>query len=316
MSDIAAGVDRSKIKIGILAAVTAVVAFAFGYALNGLLGGTILLPVVAALASVFVLLGILQAACVKGQLIYAGVLGIETIAFFAPLAGRFSQGILLAAVACYALLLTGGRRAQTSAANDLKISILRMSRVAIPTVATGIALFIAALYAAPLIGVEWKVTEKTIASITGPTEFALRRVVPDFSLAMSVGEVIDAVGNSGLVAGLGELPAEARAALLAQSRGAILAQVSEAVGVPVTAGTSVRRVLTVLLSDWAGRIPEEWHTLIILLYGILLFSAIKGFAFLLGYPVQWAAWGLYELLLAAGFIHVASESVSKESIVL
>lgn len=316
MPDVSGRVDRSKIKIGIFAAVTAVVAFAFGYALNGLLGGTIALPVVAVLAGVFVLFGILQAACVKGQLVYAGVLGIETIAFFAPLVGHFSQGVLLAGVACYVLLLSGGRRTQAAAANDLKVSITRMSRAGIPAMATGIALFIAALYVSPLVGVEWKVTEKTVASITGPTEFALRRVVPDFSLAMSVGEVIDVVGNSGLVAGLGELPAEARAALLQQSRGAILAQVSEAVGVPVTAGTSVRRVLTVLLSDWAGRVPEEWHTLIIVLYGILLFSAIKGFGFLLGYPVQLAAWGLYQLLIAAGFFHVASESASKESIVL
>lgn len=316
MSETVAAVDRSKIKIGILAAVTVVAAFVFGYALDGLLDGAPWLAVVAALAVVFVLFNILQAACVKGQLVYAGVLGVETAAFFAPLAGRFSQGVLLAAVACYVLLLTGGRRAQTSAANDLKISVLRMSRAAIPAMATGIALFVAALYSAPLIGVEWKVTEKTVAGIAGPAEFALRRVVPDFSLAMSVGEVVDAVGNSGLVAGLGELPAEARAALLKESRGAILAQVSDAVGVPVTAGTSVGRVLTVLLSDWAGRIPEEWHTLLILLYGVLLFSAIKGFGFLLGYPVQWAAWGVYELLLAAGFLYVALEPKSKESIVL
>lgn len=316
MSDVSGGVDRSKIKIGVFAAVNTVVAFAFGYALNGLLGGTVSLPLVAALAAVFVLLAVVQAACVKGQLIYAGVLGIETAAFFAPLLGHFSQGILLAGVACYVLLLSGGRRTQAAAANDLKVSIIRMSRAGIPAMATGLSLFIAALFASPLIGVEWKVTEKTVASITGPTEFALRRVMPDFSLAMSVGEVIDVVGNSGLVAGLGELPAESRAALLQQSRGAILAQVSEAVGVPVTAGTSVRRVLTVLLSDWAGRVPEEWHTLIILLYGILLFSAIKGFGFLLGYPVQLVAWGLYELLLGAGFFYVASESASKESIVL
>lgn len=310
------GVDRSKIKIGVLAAVTALGAFAFGYALNGLLGGTVSLPLVAALAALFVLLAIVQAACVKGQLIYAGVLGIETVALFAPLVGHFSQGVLLAGVTCYALLLTGGRRAQTAAANDLKVSIIRMSRAGIPAMATALSLFIAALFASPLIGVEWKVTEETVASIVGPTEFALRRIVPDFSLAMSVGEVIDAVGNSGLVAGLGELPAESRAALLQQSRGAILAQVSEAVGVPVTAGTSVRRVLTVLLSDWAGRVPEEWHTLIILLYGILLFSAIKGFGFLLGYPVQLGAWGLYELLLGAGFFHVVSESASKETVVM
>lgn len=316
MRDITGEVARSKIKIGILVASGAVAAFAFGDALDRLLAGTISLLLVAALAAVFILLAIMQAVCVKGQLIYAWTLGIVTGAFFAPLLGHFSQGVLFAGVACYILLFSGGRRAQEAAENDVKVSIVRMSRAGIPAMATGISLFVATLYVAPLIGVEWKVTEKTVASIVGPAEFVLRRIVPDFSLAMSVGEVIDAVGNSGFVAGLGELPVEARTALLQQSRGAILAQVSNAVGFPVSANTTVRRILTVVIGDFANRVPEEWHTFAILLYGILLFFAIKGFGFFLSYPIQFIAWGMYQLLIGAGFIRVVSEQVSKESILL
>ncbi|MDO8585387.1 MAG: hypothetical protein Q7R85_04730 [bacterium] len=315
-SEVAAGVDRSKIKIGVLAGVGALAAFVFGYALNAMLGGSPMLLGVLGAAAVFMLCDVLEASFIKGGVVYAAVLAVQTTAFLAPLVGHFSQGTLVGAMLMYGLLFVAGRRAQTAAANDLKISILRMSRAATPGTITALSLFVAVLIAAPLIGIEWRVTESTVASIAGSTDIVLRRIVPDFSLAMPVGEVIDAVGSSGLVPGLGELSAEARAALLAESRGAILAQISDAVGTTVTARTTVSKVLATLLGQWASRVPEEWHTVVIVIYGLLLFFTIKSFGFLVAYPVQWAAWGLYQLLLGAGFLRVASEPTSKETIVL
>lgn len=316
MNSEAAGVDRSKIKIGILAGVGAVASFAFGYALNALLSGSPVMLGVVALTAVCILLYILEACVIKGFSIYAAVLAVQTVVFLAPLLRYFSQGTLVASVLMYALLLLAGKRAQESAANNLKISIGRMSRAALPGMIAGVSLFVAALYTAPLVGVPWRVTEKTVASIAGPTDLVLRRVVPDFSLEMPVSAVIDAVGNSGLVPGLNELPAEARAELLAQSRGAILEQISSAVGAQISARTTVSRVLALLLQQGADKVPQEWHTVVIAIYGLLLFLTIKSFGFLVGYPVQWAAWGLYQLLLGAGFLHIASEPTSKETIVL
>ncbi|GEM_PF-4119235 len=314
--EVAAGVDRSKIKIGVLAALGALAAFAFGYALNAMIAGSPMLLGVLGAAAVFMLIDVLESSFIKGGTVYAAVLAVQTLAFIVPLYSHFSQGTLLGAVLMYVLLLLAGRRAQESSANDLKVSISRMSRAALPGIIAALSLFAAVLYTVPLVGVPWRVTEKTIASIAGPTDLVLRRFVPNFSLNMSVGEVVDAIGNSGLVPGLGELSPEARAGLLAQSRGAILEQISSAVGAPIAARTTVSKVLALLFGQWASRVPEEWHTLVIVIYGLLFFFTIKSFGFLVSYPVQWAAWGLYQLLLGAGFLHVVSEPTSKETIVL
>lgn len=316
MSETATGVDRSKLKVGICAGLFGASALWLGYAIAAAVGGTatMTMPIVAALP--FFVFAVLAAAFIKGPMVYGEVLFGATLLVVAPLYKSFSTALFFGALLAYGMLLAGGRRGQTEAANRLRISIGRITRETLPLAISGIALLGTVLYAQPLLGHELRVSEHTIQSVVAPSEFILKRFVSGFSLSMSVGSFVDAIGNSGAIPGLGSLPAAQRNELLAQSRGPLLAQLSDMLGVAVRERETVEQVFAAALDKLVRGIPREWGNFIVIALAFTVFLTLKGIGFLLVYPIQFFVWVIYELLLATGFARVVLEQKSKETIVL
>ncbi|MBI3114466.1 MAG: hypothetical protein HYZ07_00725 [Candidatus Harrisonbacteria bacterium] len=308
MSDIAAGVDRSKLKISIIASVLGAAGVWLGFSLRALLAGSGSAVAAALAAVVFAAMLALLSAFVKSAFVYGIVLLGVTALLMAPLYRSYTVPLLVTAVVAYLFMLAGGRRGQASAANDMKMSAARITRAMFPLAFSGIAVIIAVLHVQPLLNEDFRVTKLGVLRTFAPAEFILRRFIGEFSLSMPVGKLIDMVANSGASGARSGLPQEAR--------GAIVGQLGGALGVPIGERSSVADVLVEVLDREVRKVPATWHTAIVAAFGALLFFTVKGIGFFAYYPVALLVWGLYELALATGFARVVLEQKSKETIVL
>lgn len=310
-----------KIKIVIIAAVTAAVGFVMSRAMIAVAAQANLYDALWLLgASVFFLtLLSLQAVAIASRKILAFALVAESLVVVVSFMGEASfVGVVISVMAAI-VFIASGLRGQKDAQASVKIYFGKIIRVVAPLAVTAIALLFSYAYTMNVVSPDLNISEKGFNALLSPLGSALRKFIPEFELTMTFNKLMEAV----ILSDLPQLPAELRAApreaklqLLNESRGEVLRFVSEKLGVTARGADQVSEVLYRAANNKLSVIPEKWRQILPVGFGVLVFLTVRGLAFIINYLTMLLGWLLYRLLLAVGFFHVVSEQASKESVVL
>lgn len=297
--------EKQTLKIIGFAAVSSVVGALFGYFFSGSLqSGNIIWPIV--FGVLFLALLLLQSLFVKSGKILALAVLAESLSVAAFAVKEYSAWSALFVGAFFALLWISASRGKKSEAHSLGIDMGRFSRSVLPLAITALSLLITFVYMSGMVGKEFSVSKSSLASMLKPSEYILKGFIPGFSLDMRMSDFAIAA------AGLSGIPKEIAVAGQAQ----LLAVIADAVGISVRGSDTFLDTAHRALSAQIVKIPENLRTPILLVFGFLVFLAVRGLGILLFYPTHFLTYALYKILLVAGFLRIETVDVKKEALAI
>lgn len=311
--------SKSGIKIGVIVALTTLVAGYFGHLWNlWLLNGEQSVSLAAAMV-VVAMIGLLvcmmlQSLLIANRALLALATGLQGIALIIALFWNMPPSaitvmLLLLGLALLIYAAWGGGAYQDRV---LSISVRELGMALLPMAITAIALVTTIRYVVPITGNDFAISEKGIVGLLKPGEAIVGAFAPNFSFNMTLGDFVRA--NTGLLfAGqLAGVPESQKRELIAQAEVQFAQTIRQALNIAVGPKTALIDIVQQGINDQLQKIPKEWRGWVWIGFGVLVFLTIKGLASLLGAPVVWITWLVYQLLLLMGFARISYEEKQKE----
>ena len=273
------GAKNFPVKSIILAAISAGLAFIFGYVLNINLtvGGSGLTFIVVIAAILYLAAVALRVILVGNRWLLLAAAGTETIFLLAALYRHFSLALIVAILAVLAFLAAASSYGKTSLENVFKIRFWRLALPVISRAATGLAVLVAVLYVGTLNFQDPVSVKKFIAGIVQP-------VVP---LAQELANSL--------------IPAPV------QSITGVNKLISAAALTDLIYQSTFRQFIN---------LPPLYKNLGLAGVGLLVFLTLKGFLFIINYATAFLGQLIFKILKTAGFFVIETENMPKETIVL
>ena len=311
-------IDRSLVKITILAIVTIILAFLFGYFTKSffIVGSREYLLAAFSAALGFLSFFLLNVFFIKSLTRAILIIFLESGAALAGFYDQFSLNLAIGAAVLAVFLFWSAYSGQTEMKNLLKIKFWRIGKIVIPKAITALALFtsVAFYYTNP----DFFISRSSFEKIIAPSAPLVQKILPEFDLSLPVGELINKLAQ-GQVEGNPEakvLPENVKQQLISRTSGDVEKKIADFLGAPLDAKQKVSDSLYGAAVQKIAALSEQGRKLVSVGVAALLFLSIVGFI----WPIRWLTTLLalifYEIFLALGFAVITLEGKSKEIIIL
>ncbi len=314
-----ADVDVSILKVSTLAVLTVLSALFFGWELRAFFDGGGDWIMLAAASVAFLALFLLQAFFVKNLNRRIFVLFLESVAIFAFFYDFLSQALLAGIAAVFLLLIWANVGGVNDLKNTLKINFFRIGRATLPKASNALIAAACAVYYLYIGGAGgFFLSEKMLGEILAPASGAIAYIIPGFDVNSPIDKIAAdfSLKSAESDPRFQSLPPEIRRRLTSEASGQLLTQISDFLGVKISGGEKIDSLLyRAMESGFAGLSPEN-QTIVVWSVILLLALTLKGFAVVLVWGAEFAAFLAYEILLALGVFIVILESRSREIVIL
>lgn len=200
--------------------------------------------------------------------------------------------------------------------NSLEIKFMKSARTKFRKLATGIVLFVVILYAPYLAANKTVVPQKPFRVIFDSAARFLGNIYPDINLRSSLKNFAESFAylqfNSDPQ--FKALPESERNLLTAQGAEKLVSELQKNIGIAIDAEQPISDVIYNLVNVSLVTWNQKFGQWFVIGWVITLFLAARGIAALFYWLVSIVAWLIYQILLAANFVHIANETRSQEVI--
>lgn len=317
-------IDRSLVKIIILAIIGIIFSFFFGYFLKLFIIENRWDFFISSFSFAlgFLTIFFLNVFFIKNFSRSALIIFLESLAFLSVFYDWLSPKIIGAAFLSFLILLWGDYAGKEELKNMLKIKFWRVGKKVLPKAITALALFssFASITVASVGGEKFFISQQTFDKIVSPIfeMKLLKNFFPEFDFSLPVGELINNLARNQVEqhpqAKL--LPESAKQQLISQSAKELEEKISDFVGKPINLKSTFSEAIYDAMVYKFIQLPAEVKNIIPFGVAAIIFLTIIGFILPIRWLVSFLAFLIYEICLALGFSNLALESRSREIIVL
>lgn len=318
-------IDRSIIKITILATLGIALAFFFGYYLKVFFvaGDWNQFWIASLLALGFLIIFLLDVFFIKSLQWIAIVIFLESGALLAGFYDQFSKSLLAGALLAALILFLAHFSGHSEMKNLLKIKFWRVSKIVVPKALAAIALFVSIAYYANLQGnvlgrEDFFISRSSFEKIIAPSNPLIKKIVPEFDLSLSTGELINKLAQA-QVEGNPQakiLPEGAKKQLVAATTSDLEKKINDFLGTTLDTKAKVSDAIYGAMIKKVSGLSDESRGIFQIGLAALIFLTIIGFVLPIRWLVSSIAFLVYEILIALGFAFVSLEGRSKEIVLL
>ncbi len=316
--------DRSMIKIIILALFGVVFSFASGFFLQVFMvsggGNNLLLSSLMALG--FMAVFLLCVFFIKTGWMVDLIVFIQSLAFFALFYDRFSMMVGAGAVLGFLFFISGIYAGRNEIENALEIKFWKIAKKVLPKAVAGIAIF-AGVICASFIDINNKdffISRSAFNAVVSPItdNGFLEKILPGFNLAGSTEEMIRSIAVREIENNpqLKLLPNSVKEELLGRAIQEVKSQTMGIAGTQLNFQGKLSDTMYDFLAVKFYSLPESILNSTPILVAVFIFLVIISFV----WPIRLIAAGfsflLYETFLALGFGAIIYEGRSKENVIL
>lgn len=318
-------IDRSIIKIAILATVGIALTFFFGYYLKVffIVGDWSELVIVSLAAICFLIIFLLDVFFIKSLEWAALIIFLEFGAMLTGFYSRLSKGLIVGALLAALILFLAHFSGQSEMKNLLKIKFWRIGKIVVPKALTAIALFASIAYYANLRekivgGEDFFISGSGFEKIIAPGAPLLKKIVPEFDMSLGAGEVINKLAKAQIEENPQAqiLPEDIKKQLVVDTARDLEKKISDFLGTPLDPKAKVSDTLYGAMIKKVSGLSEESRGIFQIGLAALIFLTIIGLVLPIRWLVSSIAFLVYESLIALGFAVVSLEGRSKEIIIL
>lgn len=303
--------NTNQLKNYLFAGALLVMGVVYGYFFNSVLsGGAIGYPLV--FAALFTASMLMSAILIKDKKILSLAFAASFIGVSLMSIRVFSIQYIIAIFVSLIVLIFAGLRAGKIAESSLKFDLGKIARAFVPLAVTSLAILASVIYTSSFISTEFIISDESFRGLVTPFEYLAKGYIPNFSLDMTVPEVIRATIDAHPPAELKGVSKDAKDKFLRESEGQMISAISATLQVSVSREDSVLGALNRAANSNVKKIPDDFRIAALIAFGFLIFLSIKGFGFIFYFPVLFLAWLIYRSLLAAGFARVIEEDAKRE----
>ncbi|HDH31235.1 MAG TPA: hypothetical protein ENH26_00470 [Candidatus Wolfebacteria bacterium] len=327
-----AEVDRSKIKIGILAGLGVISFFLFGFFLKLFIleNASNSFIFLSAAAVVFLIIFLLQILFIKTLWRVNFIIFLEVIGLTAGFYDKISFTLLITSLIVFLVLMWASYNGRREFHNMLKMRFFRISKIVFPKAIMGLALFASVIYYSlsglgayaedPELVEGFFIPQSTFEKIISPAANIINKlnILPEFDFSASIGDLVKNMAQEQINESpqLQMLPEAVKEQMIVKAIKKIEIQISDFLGMPIKSEAKISATLYNVMVDKFSGLPKNIKSAILIGIAVIIFLTIEGIA----WPIRWViavfAWLIYELLLAAGFANIVLEGKSRELIIL
>ncbi len=285
----------------------------------------------------FLVLNILNTFFIKRFSILAGIVLLEAglpVLFFMDRIKTEAWPIAIGFTLFFIFILWGMQRGRSHLANSVKIKFFSIAKTVTPKLVTGVLIGVSVIFymncfsvgGACVEGLGREVLNQTLTASTPIVNIwvpnvSANQTINEFFKQFALSEMARVQSEGGLTSainlksGISDLPIEVREKIVNQFSGEIRKAAEEKIG-PLNSKASVRNEAFRLISEYIGKFSDVTKSLISIGLAILFFFSLKGFGFLLYWFINFIAFLIYKLLIAANFAAVDYETRNREFVIL
>lgn len=304
-------VDRSKIKLGALGALSVLAALYFGYEFSKFAlapqGGRIA-PLFVSLC-VWLIFAVLQVFLIKSVSIGSFLAVLEAAAVWITLHDKTSYFNSGGALIMLFFLVSAFAAGNSEVSDSLRIKFFRTARRAAGIALTGIVFFATLYFLGTLKYPNISISKDAFAFFLSGSDVIAKKVIPGFAMEAPVDIVLEAVLKS-------QAPEGVPDALIKQNIPAFRKEIAAKVGIALSGQEKLIDVLYRSADSKLKGLPEMVQILVLAGIGIVAFGILKTITFFIGLIVITVGFVAYQIMIALNVIHLANEQKSKEVIVV
>ncbi len=316
--------DRSMIKIVILALFGVVFSFASGFFLQVFMvsggGNNLLLSSLTAIG--FMAMFLLCVFFIKTGWMLDLAIFIQSLAFFALFYDRISIMVGIGAVLGFLIFISGIYAGRNELENALEIKFWKISKKVLPKVIAGIAIFVGVICASfiNMDSKEFFIPRDAFNAVVSPITDSglLEKIVPGFNLTGSTEEMVRSIAVREIENNpqLKLLPDSIKEELLGKAVQEVKNQTASMAGTQLNFQSKLSDTIYDFLAIKFYSLPENILNSTPILVAIFIFLTIISFVWPIRLIVAFVSLLLYETLLALGFGAIIFEGRSKENVIL
>ncbi len=316
--------DRSMIKIVILALFGVVFSFASGFFLQVFMvsgsGNNLLLSSLSGLG--FMAVFLLCVFFIKTGWIVNLAVFVQSLAFFALFYDRLLIMVSVGAILGFLFFISGIYAGRNELENALEIKFWKISKKVLPKVIAGIAIFVGVICASfiNMDSKEFFIPRDAFNAVVSPITDSglLEKIIPGFNLTGSTEEMVRSIAVREIENNpqLKLLPDSIKEELLGKAVQEVKNQTASMAGTQLNFQSKLSDTIYDFLAIKFYSLPENILNSTPILVAIFIFLTIISFVWPIRLIAAFVSLLLYETLLALGFGAIIFEGRSKENVVL
>jgi hypothetical protein len=285
-------------------------ALGMGYAYSRYLVGQVGLGVLFLVLTVFAAISVLQMFLTKRLSRRFFVLILEAMAMSVFFSSYGLWVLLLAVVSIVLFILWGDALSHSELENRLGIQFFKVARPTLQKMTTAITLALVILYLPQLSQTRTIISVESFKSFFDDINGAVNNFYPEINLTSSVNDLAKSIAEQELqnAAAFSNLSPADKQIVLKQTTDQIVYNIGEQLGITVfgseTPSDLFYKFVNGTLNKWRD-VSEYWF---VIGWAIAIFIILRGFGAIFYWVVGLIAFLLYQILLAAGFMHIAGET--------
>ena len=320
-----ADVDRSMLKIAVLAVFSVVFFSAFGYFFKLFFqGGEKNFLLISGLSAIiFLIFFTLQTLFIKSfkisfLMIFLSCVGLAAV-FYDIANSAILTGIALVFLALFFSNLNGVRELK----NSLKINFWKINKTVLPKAVAAIFLFISIvyIYGHSEANEEFFISQQNFEKIIlSPSIIVAQKFYPEIDPSLSINELAVNLAKKQIEESpeLNILPSAVKKTMVNQAAAELESQINGFLSIPESTGKklTVSEAIYKTLKNKFNALPENLKSLILIGVVLTIFLTLEVLALPIRLIISFLAFIVYEIFLAFGFANVELEGRSKEIIIL
>ena len=320
-----ADVDRSTLKIAVLAVFSVVSLSAFGYFFKLFFqsGKENLLLISGLFAVIFLIFFTLQTLFIKSLKISSLVIFLSCVGLAAVFYDIANSAILIGVALVFLALFSGNINGVRELKNSLKISFWKINKTVLPKAVAAIFLFISIVYIYGSSGTseEFFISQQNFEKIIlSPSIIVAQKFYPEIDPSLTINELAVNLAKKQIEESpkLNILPSTVKKIMINQAAGELESQIGEFLSIPESAGkkSTISETIYETLKNKFNAFPKNLKSLILIGIVLTIFLTLGVLALPIRIIISFLAFIVYEILLALGFANVELEGRSKEIIIL
>lgn len=320
-----ADVDRSMLKIAVLAVFSVVSLSAFGYFFKLFFQGgkENLLLISGLFAVIFLIFFTLQTLFIKNLKISSLVTFLSCVGLAAIFYDIANSAILIGIALVFLALFSGNINGVRELKNSLKVNFWKINKTVLPKAIAAIFLFLSIIYIYGNSGTngEFFISQQNFEKIIlSPSIIVAQKFYPEIDPSLTIDELAVNLAKKQIEESpeLNILPSTVKKMMVNQAAGELESQIKGFLSIPESVGKklTISEAIYKTLKDKFNAFPENIKSLILIGVVLTLFLTLEVLALPIRLIISFLAFIVYEILLALGFANVELEGRSKEIIIL
>ncbi len=318
-------VDRSILKIAVLAVFSVVSLSAFGYFFKLFFqsGEEKLLLISGLSAIIFLIFFTLQTLFIKSLKISSLMIFLSCVGLAAVFYDIANSAILIGIALVFLALFFSNLNGVRELRNSLKISFWKINKTVLPKAIAAIFLFISIIYiyGGSKTNGEFFISQQNFEKIVlSPSMIMVQRFYPEINTSLTINELAVNLAKKqiGESSELNVLPLTVKKTMVNQAAAELEKQIAGFLSISKSAGkkSTISEAIYEALKNKFNTFPENIKSLILIGVVLTIFLTLEVLALPIRLIISFLAFIVYEILLAFGFANIELEGKSKEIIIL